>query len=415
VSYNDKASGHAFAARILEGSGGRMQALDGIRVLDLTHALAGPFCTYQLQLLGAEVIKIEKPGAGDDFRDFARLPGWDASPSFIAVNGGKRSVTVNLKSAEGRALVLRLAQTADVVVENLRPGAARAMGLGWEDLKAANPRLIYCSISGFGQVGEMSRWPAYDHTIKAMSGMMWDGGDEEPSQARGFSVDCFSGYLAYSTILSALLRRERTGEGQNLDVAMLDASFVMMGVGLTRQLITGDDVSAVQPIAHDRPTVAPYRTRDGWIWLSGNFQNHYEALCRVIGAPELAADPRFRDVASRNANSEALKAELAARLKAFSAAELEPALMAAGMPAAQVRTSRQAMDIPALSERAALVETVTADGKAVSLVNAGFVADADGPGLQGPPPSLGADTEAVLTELGLAAAEIADLRRSGAI
>src|SRR5204862_1073227 len=115
-----------------------------------------------------------------------------------------------------RGVVLALAKTADVVVENLRPGAARAMGLGWEDLKAVNPRLIYCSISGFGQTGDMSRWPAYDHTIKAMSGMMWDGGDEEPSQARGFSVDCFSGYLAHSAILSALLRRERTGQGQHL-------------------------------------------------------------------------------------------------------------------------------------------------------------------------------------------------------
>jgi CoA:oxalate CoA-transferase len=392
-----------------------MRALDGIRVLDLTHALAGPFCTYQLQLLGAEVIKVERPGAGDDFRDFAREPGWDASPSFIAVNGGKKSVTVNLKSEAGREVVRALARTADVVVENLRPGAAREMGLGYEDLQALNPKLVYCSISGFGQSGEMSRWPAYDHTIKAMSGMMWDGGEDVPTQARGFSVDCFSGYLAFAAILSALLRRERTGEGQQLDVAMLDASFVLMGVGMVRQLITGDEVSAIQPIAHDRPTVAPYRTRDGWIWLSGNFQNHYEALCKVIGAPELLSDPRFAGVKSRNAHSAELKAVLAERLKNLSAAQLERDLMAAGCPAAQVRTSRDALKIPTLTERGVLAPTEAPGGRDVTLINAGFVSNTDGPGLSGPVPALGADTEAVLSELGYGEAEVARLKAEGAV
>ena len=147
----------------------RVRALEGIRVLDLTHALAGPFCTYHLQLLGADVVKIERPGVGDDFRDFARLPGWLVSPSFIAVNGGKRSITVDLKQAAGQAIVRRMAERADVVVENLRPGAAMELGLGWEQLKQVNPKLVYCSISGFGQTGEMSTWPAFDHTIKAMS------------------------------------------------------------------------------------------------------------------------------------------------------------------------------------------------------------------------------------------------------
>jgi len=167
-----------------------VQALAGIRVLDLTHALAGPFCTYQLQLLGAEVIKVERPRVGDDFRDFARLPGWDVSPSFVAVNGGKRSITIDLKQPAGREIVQRLATKADVVVENLRPGAAAALGVGWDDLRARNPRLVYCSISGFGQSGEMARWPAYDHTIQAMVGMSWSGRDDDvPSQGRGFSVD----------------------------------------------------------------------------------------------------------------------------------------------------------------------------------------------------------------------------------
>src|SRR5919202_3391454 len=318
-----------------------MKALEGVRVLDLTHALAGPFCTYHLQLLGADVIKIERPRVGDDFRDFARLPGWEVSPSFIAVNAGKRSVTVDLKQPAGKEIVRRLAERADVVVENLRPGAAVELGLAWEDLRQENSRLVYCSISGFGQTGEMSRWPAYDHTIQAMAGMMWSGApDDIPSQGRGFSVDCFTGYVAFAQILGALLRRERTGEGQYLDVAMLDASLVLLAVGSVRQLITGDAIAASQPIVHDRPTVAPYRTRDGWIWLSANFQNQYEALCRVIDAPELLKDPRFADVRSRNAHSAELKAELAKRLAGYSAAELERQLMEAGCPASMVRTTR---------------------------------------------------------------------------
>ncbi len=214
-----------------------MKSLEGLHVLDLTHALAGPFCTYQLQLLGADVVKVERPGVGDDFRDFARLPGWEVSPSFVAVNAGKRSITVDLKRDDGVEIVRRLAAGADVVVENLRPGVAQSLGLGWDALCQINPRLVYCSISGFGQTGEMASWPAYDHTIQAMSGMMWTGApDDVPSQGRGFSVDCFTGYVAFSQILGALLRRERTGEGQYPDVAMLDASLVLMAVGSVRQL-----------------------------------------------------------------------------------------------------------------------------------------------------------------------------------
>jgi crotonobetainyl-CoA:carnitine CoA-transferase CaiB-like acyl-CoA transferase len=394
-----------------------MLALEGIRVLDLTHALAGPFCTYQLQLLGADVVKIERPGVGDDFREFARLPGWDASPSFIAVNGGKRSVTVNLKSPGGQEVVRRLARSADVVVENFRPGTAGELGLSWDHLREVNPKLIYCSISGFGQEGEMSRWPAFDHTIQAMAGMMWSGRDDDvPSLGRGFSVDCFTGYVAYSSILSGLLRRERTGQGQYLDVAMLDASMVLLAVGSVRQMMTGDAISALQAVAHDRPTVAPYRTTDGWIWLSANFQNQYEVLCRVIEAPELIADPRFKDVRSRNAHSAELKAELAPRLAGRSAAELERQLMEAGCPASMVRTTRDVLQLPRLRERDVLVEAGTPGREEpVTLINAGFTTNAEQPGIRGPIPALGQHTDEVLRELGYAETEIEALRTDGAI
>jgi crotonobetainyl-CoA:carnitine CoA-transferase CaiB-like acyl-CoA transferase len=388
-----------------------MLALEGIRVLDLTHALAGPFCTYQLQLLGADVVKVEKPGSGDDFRDFARADGWPVGPSFIAVNGGKRSITVDLKQPDGLEIIRRMACKADVVVENQRPGSLARLGLDYDSLKDGNPRLVYCSLSGFGQTGEMRDWLAYDHTIQAISGMMWNGGDDVPSQGRGFSVDCFAGYLGFSAILGSLLRRERSGEGQYLDVAMLDASMVLMGIGIVRQFVSGDQLPAIQAVVHDRPTVAAYRTAERWLFLSGNFQNHYEALCRVLDAPELVSDPRFKDVRSRNAHSAELKQELAARFASRSAAELERQLMQAGCPAALVRTTAEAIQMPHLRDRGLLQDAaVPGATEPVPLINAGFVADRDGPRLQGPLPALGQHTDEVLCELGYTDAEIRQLR-----
>jgi formyl-CoA transferase len=191
---------------------------------------------------------------------------------------------------------------------------------------------------------------------------------------------------------------------------------VLLAVGAVRHLITGDHQSAIQPIVHDRPTVAPYRTRDGWIWLSGNFQNHFEALCRVIDAPELVTDPRFVDVRARNAHSAELKAELARRLADRSAAELEQQLMTAGSPAALVRTTADLLEMPRLKERGVLLEgTLSGRDAPITLVNAGFVADADGPALRGPVPALGEHTDAVLRELGYAESDIETLRAAGTI
>lgn len=387
-----------------------MKALEGIRVLDLTHALAGPFCTYQLQLLGADVIKVEKPEVGDDFRDLGVMEKWGVGPTFLSTNGGKRSITINLKSEAGRDLVLRLAESADVVVENLRPGVAERLGLGWEAMKALKSDIIYCSISGFGQTGEMKSWPAYDHTVKSVAGMAWSGAsDEIPSQAHGFSIDCFSGYLAYAAILSALVRRERTGEGQFLDVAMFDSSMVLRGVGIVRTLMTGETDPGIQPIVMERPTVAPYATIDGWIWLSVNFQQQWEALCRVLDCEYLLEDPRFATQASRNAHKAQLQDILSDRIAPLSAVDLESKLMRAGCPAARVRTTAEALAMSSVNHRQVLQEGM-ASGEPVKLVGAGFCADKDAPVLKGPVPALGEHTDEVLRELGLSDHAIAELR-----
>jgi crotonobetainyl-CoA:carnitine CoA-transferase CaiB-like acyl-CoA transferase len=393
-----------------------MKALEGLRVLDLTHALAGPFCTYHLGLLGADIVKIERPGVGDDFRGFVREPGWTVGSAFAAVNAGKRSVTVDLKSEAGREIVRRLARGSDVMVENQRPGALAALGIGPQDLRALNPSLVTCTISGFGQGGDMSAWPAYDHTIQALSGMAWTGAaSDTPSQGRGFSIDCFTGYLAHAAILSALVRRGRTGQGQHLDVSMLDATLVMMGVGLVRQTISGDRISATQAVVQDRPTVGAFRTQDGWLWLSGNFQNHWEALCRVLQADDLLADPRYRTGETRLQHKDALRAELARRIEPHNAGELEAALMQAGAPAAKVRTTRDVLNLPVLRERGMLQDSQTPEGLPLTLMNAGFMADADGPGLQRRLPALGEHTDEVLADVGYTPEEMARLRATEVI
>jgi crotonobetainyl-CoA:carnitine CoA-transferase CaiB-like acyl-CoA transferase len=249
-----------------------------------------------------------------------------------------------------------------------------------------------------------------------MSGMGWTGADDDiPSQGRGFSIDCFSGYVAFSSILGALFRRERSGQGQFLDVAMLDSAMVLMGVGLVRQMLTGDRIKATQPIVHDRPTVGAFRTVDGWIWISGNFQNHFLALCRVLGRNELARDPRFIDSDARQKHADELRAELMGLIATHRAEELETQLMQAGAPAARVRTTREALQIASLTERGMLQATQTPDGRPVTVFNSGFVADADSPAVSGPVPRIGAQTQEVLAQLGFDTAAIDAMKQKGVI
>lgn len=394
-----------------------MKPLAGIRVLDFTHAIAGPTCTQMLQQLGAEVIKIEPPEKGDDFRHYtehAGLPGM--SVPFASANVGKRSVTLNLKSEDGRGIARDLAARADVVVENYRPGVIARLGLGWEELQAANPRLIMLSLSGFGQTGPLRDWGAYDHIAQAVSGMAIMNGTEAGPFKIGLPVvDCFTGYLGTIAVLSALRERDQTGAGKRIDVAMLDAALKIMGSAASVWSFTG-----VAPKGTGNrgfrlvATAEYYATSDGWIALGANHQHQIEVLFRVFGREDMLADPRFATHEARVENYAALKGWLTVFLLSQSAAELEVALTSAGVPAAMLRDVGEIMQHPHMKARG-LVEQASLPGtdRLLDVLGPGFAVERSGEPEH--VPALGEHTDAVLSELGYDAAAIAALRAAKAI
>lgn len=375
--------------------------LAGIKVIDLTHALAGPFCTHHLQLMGAEVIKIEPP-RGDDFR---------ARPApFAAANAGKRSVIVDMKTAEGREAVARIAAKGDVLVENYRPGVAAKLGLDWAALKTANPRLIYCSISGFGQDGPLKDMPAIESSVQAASGLLAAqlGMDAHPRSTPMLLLDPLSGYVAYAAILAALYQRQASGTGQRIDVAMADAAMMIASVGIVEAQFESE------PPPSDivgRPTVGKFAAQDRPLFIAAVAPAWFERVCDAIGRPQMKTDPRFATNAARFANADALMAEWEAGLAAKPAEAWEAELSAAGVPAAVLRTISDFASHPHVKARGALT-SLRAPGRAapIDMMGAGVRFEHDGPAFQGDVPELGADTDAVMAELGFSPEEIARLR-----
>lgn len=398
------------------------QALAGLRVLDLTNVLAGPFCTYQMALLGAEVIKVEVPDGGDLARQLgadAQLNAQFMGSSFLSQNSAKKSITLNLKSAEGKAVFERLVASADVLVENFRPGVMARLGLSWDTLKQRNPQLVYCAISGFGQTGPMKDAPAYDQIIQGLSGMMSITGEHDGRPLRvGYPVaDTLSGITAAFAIAAALVRRERTGEGAFIDVSMLDASLVTMGWIVSNHLIAG-----VAPERHgnDNFTAAPsgaFRTADGLLNIAANKQEQFEALTRAIGRPELLVDERFAKRESRKRHRAALTAELESVLSTQAAAHWESLLSRAGIPSGRVVTVPEALDSPQVRHRELLqtFDDVPGVGRPITVPRAGFKLSAGDPCAHTPPPRLGVDTNVVLAGLGYSADEIEALRAAGVL
>ena len=332
------------------------QALSGIRVLDLSNVLAGPLCAYQLALLGAEVIKVEVPKTGDLARQLGADPALNArhmGASFLAQNGGKKSMTVNLKSADGKEVLRRLVRTADVLVENFRPGVMDRLGLGYRELREFNCSLVYCAISGFGQSGPMKDAPAYDQIIQGLSGMMSVTGNEDCGPMRaGYPVaDTVGGITAAFAIAAALVRRSRTGEGSLIDVSMLDSAIVSLGWVVSNYLIAGVTPRA---IGNENFTAAPsgtFKTGRGLLNIAANKQEQFEALARALGRGDLLADPRFAEREGRKFNRAALTVELEAALARKSAAEWETALNRLGVPAGRVLTVPEVLEVAQVKER----------------------------------------------------------------
>jgi crotonobetainyl-CoA:carnitine CoA-transferase CaiB-like acyl-CoA transferase len=370
--------------------------LHGIRVLDLTNVLAGPYCSYQLMLFGAEVVKIEVPGSGDLARHLGPDPELNAAgigASFLAQNAGKKSVEVDLKDAEGRATFEELVRGADVLLENFRAGVLARLGFDWPRLRDLNAGLVYCAISGFGQTGPMSQAPAYDQIIQGLSGMMSITGTEETAPLRvGFPVcDTVGGLMAALSISAALTGRERTGEGCFLDLSMLEASLSAMGWPVTHYLISGVRPA---PTGQQNVTAAPsgtFDTADGLLNIAANRQAQFEKLCRLLDRDDLVTDPRFADREARKLNRDALNGELNQELRKRTAAEWERLLPPIGVPAARILSVPQAVESEQLAHRGFFTD-VPFPGDAGRVVRAsgnGVLVNGEPLRPAGPPPWLG--------------------------
>jgi len=375
----------------------RERPLTGIRVLDLTNVLAGPYCSYQLMLLGAEVVKIETPGRGDLACHLGTDPALNEGgigASFLAQNGGKRSIEFNLKDSDDRATFAELVRVADVLVENFRPGVLARLGFGWPQLQELNPSLIYCAISGFGQTGPLSQMPAYDQVIQGMSGMMSITGTEQTVPQRvGFPVcDTVGGLTAALAIVAAIAGRRNDPAGCFLDVSMLEASVSAMGWPVSNYLTTG---VVPRPMGDQNATAAPsgtFGTADGPLNIAANQQQQFETLCHIVGRPDLVADARFADRERRLLHRDELNRELNTALAARPAVEWEGLLASAGVPAARILSVPETVDLDQLAYRdffATLPFPSSSDSAALRVSGNGFLVDGQRMHPTEPPPILG--------------------------
>jgi crotonobetainyl-CoA:carnitine CoA-transferase CaiB-like acyl-CoA transferase len=392
--------------------------LAGIRVLDLTRVLAGPYCTMFLGDLGAEVVKVEQPGVGDDTRGWGPPFVGGESAYFLCINRNKKSITIDLKRQEGIDLVGRLAGSADVLIENFRPGTMERLGLGEKDLRAINPRLIYASLSGFGADGPMSNAPGYDLIIQAWGGLMSITGepDGEPTKVGVAIMDLVAGLMLGKAVVAALFARDKIGVGQKIDTSLLEAEVAsLINVG-SNYLIAG---ATAKRWGNAHPSIVPYqsfKTADGYLVIGVASEGIWQRFCQAIGHSELAADPRFAKNSNRVENRKALLGILGRIFVARDTDAWVKLLNEAEVPCAPVQTVDQVFSAPQVLHREMLVEVDHPKAGTVRMAGIPVKLSATPASIRLPPPLLGQHTEEVLSSwAGMNEKEIALLKEKKVI
>ena len=390
-----------------------------VRVLDFTQVLAGPYGSYQLALLGADVIKVERR----EVEDMRRTPlsrEWaerGMAPAWLAINGNKRSLTLDLQKPAAIEIVNRLAAKADVVIENFRPGVMDRLGIGYDALRTINPKLIYCTISGFGTTGPYRNEAGYDGKIQALSGIMSLTGHKEMGPTRaGFAVcDVLSGMTAAFAVSSALYQRTHTGQGQFIDVSMLEASLAFLSTQVADFTVAGHRQEQFGNQAISRKVTANlFRVKDSFLLLAVNNDRQYDALMTALGRSDVLDDPRFVDWFARTENAAALRGIIEDALASADAKTWEQRLNEAGAPCASIWRIEDVIDHPQIAARGA-VQTVDTDFGPLRLMGSGFQMAHGGGRLENAPPALGRHTDEALRDAGYSAAEIDALRREAVI
>ena len=394
-----------------------MKPLEGIRVIDLTQAMAAPFCTLNLADMGADVIKIEPPGQGEPTRQLGYAQQNGHSATFMTINRNKRGLTADLKRPEGVEIIKRLAKTSDVFVQNYRPGVVERLGLGYDALRALNPRLIYCAISGFGGTGPYASRGGYDLIAQGMSGIISVTGDEDgpPAKAGVPLSDLAAGLFGAYGILCALEHRELSGEGQLVDTSLLEAAMALTVWESSEYWVTG---KAPKALGSAHRLSAPYqalRASDGYFTVGANTDKLFESFCRAIGRPDLIEDGRFTVGSGRLENRAALIAEIEKTTAGETRAHWLERLDRDGVPAGPINTYPEALSDPHALARQMVVDLVHPGAGAIKALGVPVKLSETPGAVDRPAPLLGQHTAAILSELGYTEAEQQALREQGII